>query len=207
MARGGIPITTIATMLGCSRHTVYKALAQTWGGPVGHRAIAPEEGYHFYNTFTLSLRRRYDFPHPIGHTFLRFLPVRTRTMTGLTMELSRATIASPSHHEEESSLCKGTRNACLGQSGVSLLPVQRPWTCSSSRAPVTLSPLLMRIGTGRILPPGPCVQQACGAAPGLVATVRRAGHAMRWQPSKIPHATRAEATSPKASIHTGAAMA
>jgi len=28
MARGGIPITTIATTLQCSRHTVYKALAQ-----------------------------------------------------------------------------------------------------------------------------------------------------------------------------------
>jgi DNA invertase Pin-like site-specific DNA recombinase len=27
MARGGIPITTSATTLGCSRHTVYKALA------------------------------------------------------------------------------------------------------------------------------------------------------------------------------------
>jgi len=26
MAHGGIPITTIATTLGCSRHTVYKAL-------------------------------------------------------------------------------------------------------------------------------------------------------------------------------------
>jgi DNA invertase Pin-like site-specific DNA recombinase len=29
MARGGIPITTIASTLGCSRHTVYKALGQT----------------------------------------------------------------------------------------------------------------------------------------------------------------------------------
>ena len=29
MARGGIPITTIASTLRCSRHTVYKALAQT----------------------------------------------------------------------------------------------------------------------------------------------------------------------------------
>jgi DNA invertase Pin-like site-specific DNA recombinase len=28
MARGRIPITTIASTLGCSRHTVYKALAQ-----------------------------------------------------------------------------------------------------------------------------------------------------------------------------------
>jgi DNA invertase Pin-like site-specific DNA recombinase len=28
MARGGIPITTIASTLGCSRHTVYKALAR-----------------------------------------------------------------------------------------------------------------------------------------------------------------------------------
>jgi DNA invertase Pin-like site-specific DNA recombinase len=32
MARGGIPITTIASTLGCSRHTVYKALAQTGVG-------------------------------------------------------------------------------------------------------------------------------------------------------------------------------
>jgi len=36
MARGGIPITTIARTLGCSRHTVYKALVQTSvGGRVG----------------------------------------------------------------------------------------------------------------------------------------------------------------------------
>ena len=36
MARGGIPMTTIASTLGCSRHTVYKALVQTSvGGRVG----------------------------------------------------------------------------------------------------------------------------------------------------------------------------
>jgi DNA invertase Pin-like site-specific DNA recombinase len=32
MAKGGMPITKIATTLGCSRHTVYKALGQMHAG-------------------------------------------------------------------------------------------------------------------------------------------------------------------------------
>jgi DNA invertase Pin-like site-specific DNA recombinase len=61
MAKGGIPITKIASTLQCSRHTVYKAWAQM--------RVAVEESprgeHHFYNTFTRSLQSRYDFSRPL----------------------------------------------------------------------------------------------------------------------------------------------
>jgi len=40
MARGGIPVTTIASTLQCSRHTVYKALALA---PVAEQAVMAAE--------------------------------------------------------------------------------------------------------------------------------------------------------------------
>jgi hypothetical protein len=49
--------------------------------------------------------------------------MRTQAKTGLALKLSRATSASPSHHEQEPhDVSQGTKNACRGQSRVSLLP-------------------------------------------------------------------------------------
>ena len=63
--RGGIPLTTITGTLLCARHTVYKALGQT---PVGSQEDTAQSRQRrrpiFYNTFTRSLRSRYDFPRP-----------------------------------------------------------------------------------------------------------------------------------------------
>ena len=103
MARGGIPMTTIATTRGCSRYTMYKALGQTSvGGRVGHRAIAPREEHHFfYNTFTLSLRSLYDVPHPIRYTLQR--PRADTHQARAGDHALPGTIASPSHHKDGSS--------------------------------------------------------------------------------------------------------
>jgi hypothetical protein len=49
--------------------------------------------------------------------------MRTQAKTGLALKLPRATSASPSHHEQEPhDVSQGTKNACRGQSRVSLLP-------------------------------------------------------------------------------------
>jgi hypothetical protein len=86
-------------------------VAQTIGAEAG------EQHHFFYNTFTHSLRSRYDFPAPMGYTCLHVLRARTRSVTGLASALSRATLASPSHHEEVPHPAKVPRMVVEGNPG------------------------------------------------------------------------------------------
>jgi hypothetical protein len=85
---------------GAARHVQCKdTLRQPCPAPArqGRRTI-------FYNTFTLSLRSRYDFPRPVGYTFLR-VPREGTHHDRADDRTFQGPIASPAHHEDGSSLC------------------------------------------------------------------------------------------------------
>ena len=60
-----------------------------------------ENAHNFYKTFTHALQNRYDLPWRAPYTFRCVAP--TQGVLGLARELSRASRASPSYHEDRSS--------------------------------------------------------------------------------------------------------
>jgi hypothetical protein len=109
---------------------------------------------------------------------------RDGPLAGLAIELSRATIASPSYHEEEPhDVCQGTRNVGLEPSGISpLLPQAFPLMpcdeapCYSFPRPGDPRPSPLGVASGRHHP------QAVGTGPIDVDsyTNHREGWLGRW---------------------------
>ena len=69
MAKGGIPLTAIATTLQCARHTISTALGQAPGvGESNNTGTREGRRTILYNSFTLFLQNLYDLPRPAPYT-------------------------------------------------------------------------------------------------------------------------------------------
>ena len=109
----------------------------------------------FYDNFTLSLRGHYDSPWVGSYTVLRVLQAKTRTVTGLAIELSRAPSPAPlTMRTGPHDVCERTRNVGLEQSGVSPhLPQPFPPTGRAVRRLVSHpSPVPVNSGRRRRVP-------------------------------------------------------